>query len=1022
MFSRQEKAKSDYYAINKKNMKKKLCFIICALIFFTSIPKLEAQEVAKSTRTEIGNYLTNKVRKEVYVAPIQIDSVKVEKKTVRLYANVNLSYISFTKEKTDEIYSQVKALLPKEYNKYKLEIYSDGYRIEDYIPLNRKDKFKNKVKTALVTNSSHPLVFEKGLSNRHLALWQSHGWYYEQKLGRWEWQRARIFQTVEDLYTQSYVLPYLVPMLENSGANVLLPRERDTQSHEIIIDNDKSIGLSTYKEYTGKEKWNSGTGIGFAHLKDYYLDGENPFKAGTFRQVKTVKDNESTCEWIPDMPEKGKYAVYVSYKTLENSTEDAQYTIYHLGGKTEFSINQQMGGGTWIFLGFFSFDKGVNDNCKIVLSNKSSKTGRIVTADAIKIGGGKGNIARLPHPEGKVTENTKSSEKIGANTVRDIPKINYIPETSGYPRYTEGARYWLQWAGAPDSIYNKSESKNDYTDDYQSRGYWVNYIAGGSSVNPKAEGLNIPIDLAMAFHSDAGTTYNDSIIGTLGICMTHFNDEKFANGKPRILSRDLTSCIMDEIVKDIRLEYEPDWTRRHIWNRSYSEARVPEVPTMLLELLSHQNFADMRYGLDPRFQFTVSRSIYKGMLKFIANQYNYEYVVQPLPVENFSVEFSGDTEISLKWKPTIDNSEPTAIPSKYILYTRVDDNDFDNGQLINSTNTKVTIKKDKIYSFRVAAINDGGESFPSEILSASRQSDEKGTVLVVNGFDRISAPMSFATKDSIGGFVDFIDHGVPDGKQYNYIGSQYEFRRRIPWMDDDAAGFGASNANFETTVVAGNTFDYPFTHGLAIAHNGYSFTSCSNEAVSDGDTDLSQYKLVDLILGKQKQTKIGRGVFPAEFKTFPKELQIKIAEYCNGGGNIFASGAYVASDLWDNKDATKEDKDFATNTLKYKWRVGQAAVEGKAKVVTSPFSSFAGNYEFFTKLNSTCYAVESPDALEPAGENSFTILRYSENNLSAGVASKGDYKTVVIGFPFEVIQDESQRNLLMNSILRFVFE
>ena len=28
-----------------------------------------------------------------------------------------------------------------------------------------------------------------------------------------------------------------------------------------------------------------------------------------------------------------------------------------------------------------------------------------------------------------------------------------------------------------------------------------------------------------------------------------------------------------------------------MWNKSYSESRVPEVPTMLLELLSHQNFA-----------------------------------------------------------------------------------------------------------------------------------------------------------------------------------------------------------------------------------------------------------------------------------------------------------------------------------------------------------------------------------------------------------------------------------------------
>ncbi len=86
-----------------------------------------------------------------------------------------------------------------------------------------------------MTEISAPFAPTNGLQNRHIAMWQSHGWYYEAKLNRWEWQRARIFQTVEDLYTQSYVLPFLVPMLENSGANVLLPRERDWQTAEVIV-------------------------------------------------------------------------------------------------------------------------------------------------------------------------------------------------------------------------------------------------------------------------------------------------------------------------------------------------------------------------------------------------------------------------------------------------------------------------------------------------------------------------------------------------------------------------------------------------------------------------------------------------------------------------------------------------------------------------------------------------------------------------------------------------------------------
>ena len=52
-------------------------------------------------------------------------------------------------------------------------------------------------------------------------------------------------------------------------------------------------------------------------------------------------------------------------------------------------------------------------------------------------------------------------------------------------------------------------------------GIWVNYLSGGvCRESDRREGLNIPVNMAFAFHSDAGTTLNDSIIGTLGIYHT----------------------------------------------------------------------------------------------------------------------------------------------------------------------------------------------------------------------------------------------------------------------------------------------------------------------------------------------------------------------------------------------------------------------------------------------------------------------------------------------------------------------
>ena len=90
----------------------------------------------------------------------------------------------------------------------------------------------------LVTRLSAAWTPPAGLRGRHIALWQSHGRYFDQRRNCWRWQRARLWETCEDLYTQGYVLPFLVPMLENAGANVLLPRERDVRRAELVADND----------------------------------------------------------------------------------------------------------------------------------------------------------------------------------------------------------------------------------------------------------------------------------------------------------------------------------------------------------------------------------------------------------------------------------------------------------------------------------------------------------------------------------------------------------------------------------------------------------------------------------------------------------------------------------------------------------------------------------------------------------------------------------------------------------------
>ncbi len=1009
-------------------MRFKLSFLIILLLIF----KTTANSQTNSFQKIIADSLTRIANIYATVGRVSVTSFNADIKTRRITitANETLSFMPFRPKNVEQIYNAIKSVVYSKYPDYNIVCITDTRKIEDHIPeFYRTDRetIRNQKKNTtqikpVVINLSKPFQNKSGLQNKHLAIWQSHGIYFNQRLNRWEWQRPRLFQTVEDLYTQAYVLPFLAPMLENAGANVFVPRERDTQLHEIIIDNDIKKNTGLYREHNDRKKWKTGE-KGFGNIHETWLSGENPFQSGSYRFTNTISndDENSTIEWTPTFPEEGSYAVYVSYQTVQKSTNDARYTVFHKGGSTEFSVNQTINGGTWLYLGHFRFAKGRNNSNKVVLSNYSTASDRIVTADAVKFGGGMGNIARSPLnlSPALVIQNSDTAKK---TTVETHKGYVYEAEKSGYPRFAEGARYWLQWAGIPDSIYSRTREKNDYTDDFQSRGFWVNFLTGGSEVNPKYKGLGVPLDLAFSFHTDAGITPNDSIIGTLGICTIQNTEGKtvYNNGASRWTARDLTDIIQTQIVNDIRAEFHPRWTRRGLWNRSYSESRVPEVPTMLLELLSHQNFADMRFGLDPRFRFTVSRAIYKGMLKYLSFNSGQNYVVQPLPVNSFSSVFVNKNNLELRWKPTLDTIETTAKPTAYVVYTRINDGGFDNGQKTQNNSFTLEIQTGKIYSFKITAINDGGESFPSEILSAYRSPMEEGEVLIINGFDRVSGPDSYSKNGTEAGFLNHQDAGVPLINDISFTGKQYDFNRHSKFIDNNVPGFGASEQTHETKVIAGNTFDYPFLHGNAIKAAGFSFVSCSMSSVLNDEIRLNNYKYINLITGKQKQTASLNNQKNLLFKTFPLDLQDKIATYLLNGGNLLVSGAYVASDIADNIFVNTKEKLFLENLLKIKFN-RKISTENN-KIVThsiAPLGFNQSSFNIYNLANKTSYYIETADVIEPASHGAFTFCRYLSENLSAGVAYNGNYKVCVLGFPFETIISEKERNKLMESILHF---
>jgi hypothetical protein len=940
---------------------------------------------------------------------VRLDSIRVDSVQNRVLVDFSneLSNLPFREATTSRLVETVRRYFIGTVDTFAFTVRTLRRPVEDLVPnyfrtdtsrydAGRMPRTGQPRPRPVVENVSRPFRPSMGLAGRNIGLWASHGWYFNQELNRWEWQRPRLFLTVEDLVPTAVTVPYLVPMLENAGANVFVPRERDIQANEVIVDND-SAGSGYSENAANGLRWIAGWSPGFAVGKTPYVAGVNPFRLGTYRMVPAIPGNV-IARWTPRIPETGEYAVYISYASIDSGVADARYVVQHLGGMTEFLVNQQIGGGTWQYLGRFRFRAGRNaDSGSVMMTAGSENPGTFLTTDAVRFGGGMGVVARNG-------------------------------QTSGRPKFVEASRYWLQFAGMPDTlVYSFTRERNDYRDDYASRAEYLNYLKGapyGPNKDRTVRGLGIPIDLSLAFHTDAGITNGDSTIGTLSIYGLEAADSAivFPDSVSRIANRDFADILQTQIVDDIRAKYDPQWNRRSLRNGDYSEARRPNMPAALLELLSHQNFQDMKFFLDPRFRFDVGRAIYKAMLRFLAAEYRSPYVVQPLPLTHFAATLT-DSGALLRWRPRPDPNEPSALPTRYIVYTRVNDGGFDNGLMVDSPSVLIpSLRAGVIYSFRVTGVNDGGESFPSEVLSVCRTAAGSSSALIVNGFDRVSGPMTVDAQD-FKGFLTDLDGGVPYGINVGFTGEQYNFLRSSAFRSNDAPGFGASFADREGYPIAGNTFDFPYVHGLALNECGLSFSSASRDAVTDSLVLLQPYSFVDLILGKQKTTHwqkaYGDSVNGVQYRAFPLPLRSVLTGYLNAGGSLFVSGSYVGSDIFSEAKQDTTGVPFARHVMRFDWVTDYAARTGRVTSVDTSFLPLGTELIYNTIPRLDIYPVESPDAVAPF-DSSSQVLRYSENGFGAGIAFRKSYGIVATGFPFESMPDPRQRTILMRAVLRYL--
>ena len=336
-------------------------------------------------------------------------------------------------------------------------------------------------------------------------------------------------------------------------------------------------------------------------------------------------------------------------------------------------------------------------------------------------------------------------------------------------------------------------------------------------------------------------------------------------------------------------------------------------------------------------------------------------------------------------------------------YTAIGDLDFDNGVVVKGTSCTVNIAPNQLYHFRVVAANNGGCSFPTEVLSVEYVPQSEKTVLIVNGFHRLSSPAIIDTGNQKGFDLE-ADAGITYGRMAGWAGRQTVFDNSRRGREGEGA-LGYCGRELEGKFIAGNEFNYVREHATAIhtAHK-YNIVSCSSEAFETGKVKLGGIDCIDLVLGLEKDD----GHSLLLYKAFSQDVQKRLRSFVRDHGSLLVSGSFVGSDM-----STESEQRFLADVLKLHLNGSQQGnKDGRVQGLGMTFDTWR-------TLNETHYAATAPDVLSPTSLAS-CVMKYSDGQSAAVAYSGRDYRCLTVGFPLECITDRRSRDAIMRGILNYL--
>jgi hypothetical protein len=491
-------------------------------------------------------------------------------------------------------------------------------------------------------------------------------------------------------------------------------------------------------------------------------------------------------------------------------------------------------------------------------------------------------------------------------------------------------------------------------------------------MNREADGV-LADRVFVSFHSNAGGGR-----GVLGLYNGN-NDPATATPNQFLLANTLGREVNDDLVAQ-NGQFEHNWSNRGS-NVTLDRTDIEfgeinnnhvqnEFDATIVEVAFHDNQMDAELMRDRKVRDALARATYQGIVNYFRAVDGNATPVEKLPGTPAHLRTTSEAvgSVTVSWTPPVANAYIGDAADGYRIYASTNGYGFDGGTFVSGgTTTSFTLTGyDPMlpYYIKVAAVNEGGESPASEMLTVLPVGGAR-QLLVVNGFDRN-------------------DRALNDKQPFG----------------------GGGNTVDRVRLRSGNSRDYAVQVAAAIhaAAPGVHVDSTSNEAVISGAIDLTDYDTVLWILGEESTAD----------DTFNTTEQSLVEQFLAAGGNLFLSGAEIAWDL----DQQNNGRAFFENTLMGNY----VADDANTYSVTGAASSIFAGLSFSFDNGALFYNVDFPDVINPQA-GALAALTYSGGTGGAAgiqvAGTDGRGSIVMFGFPFETITTAANRAAVIDRVFNF---